>query len=377
MRILYLNAGNETGGGMFHILHMLTKFKEDSTVDCVLGVMEKKELYKRAIAGNISTIHFDHTSKWSIPLLQKMIRFIKINKITHVHTHGPRANVYMNMIKKKVNIPWIVTVHSDPFIDFQDQGIYGKLLTKVHIQAIKNADKVISVSNAIISDLLNAGINEEKIAIIHNGIEFMEEISTEIMPEIPANIRAELGFSEEDFLFIKVARLESVKGHSLALRAFAQLLDQMKGRFHLLLIGDGTMRESLEQFAKDLNIQKNVHFLGEKQDIDRYYEAADVTLLTSISESFPYVLLESARAKTPIISTNVGDVEKLLYKDELGWKVATCDVDGLVEAMKEAVYLHSEGLKMMGKRLYSYASHNFSLDKCANEVYNVYKACNK
>ena len=373
VKILHLNAGNETGGGMYHILRMLGKFKEKAdSVSCVLGVMEKEELYNRAKAANIETVYFENGTRFSMPLLRKIDQFIKTENITHVHTHGPRANVYMNMLKKKVKIPWVVTVHSDPFFDFKDKGLYGKFLTRLHLQAIKNADRIISVCHAFYPPLVNAGINIDNMKTVHNGIDFLNEMCTEFVSE--ENFREQLGFTKEDFLFIKVARLESVKGHSLAIRAFAELVKKESGNFHLLLLGDGSLKNKLIQLVDRLEVKDYVHFLGERKDIERFYEIADVTLLTSLSESFPYVLLESARAKTPIISTNVGDVGKLLYKDELGWKVATCDMDGLVEAMREAVYLQADGLRQMGQRLYSYASSNFSLDKCANEVYNVYKS---
>ncbi|MEI3612000.1 glycosyltransferase family 4 protein [Pseudogracilibacillus sp. SO30301A] len=372
VKILHLNAGNETGGGMYHILRMLGKFKEANSVPCVLGVMEKKELYDRAKAANIETVYFENGTRLSMPLLRKIEQYIKTENITHVHTHGPRANVYMNMLKKKVKIPWVVTVHSDPFFDFKDKGIYGKFLTRLHLQAIKNADRIISVCHAFYPPLVNAGINIDNMKTVHNGIDFLNEMSTEFVPE-SQNFREQLGFTKEDFLFLKVARLESVKGHGFAIRAFAELMKNESENIHLLLLGDGSLKNKLMELVEQLDLKDHVHFLGERKDIDRFYKIANVTLLTSLSESFPYVLLESARAKTPVISTNVGDVGHLIYQDELGWKVATSDMDGLVEAMREAVCLHADGLRQMGQRLYSYASSNFSLDKCAHEVYNVYK----
>ncbi len=373
VKILHLNAGNETGGGMYHILRMLGKFKEAGSVSCVLGVMERAELYQRAKAANIETIYFENGTRFSMPLLRKIEQFIRKENITHVHTHGPRANVYMNMLKKKVKLPWIITVHSDPFFDFQDKGLYGKLLTRLHLQSLKNADRIISVCHAFYPALASAGVNTNQMRTVHNGIDFLEEIGSEFSLEEPQNFREQLGFLPNDFLFIKVARLESVKGHCLAIRAFAELMKSEPENVHLLLLGDGSLKDKLMQLVEQLDLKGHVHFFGERKDIDRFYKIANVTLLTSLSESFPYVLLESARAKTPVISTNVGDVEQLIYQDELGWKVATSDMDGLVEAMREAVCLHADGLRQMGQRLYSYASSNFSLDKCANEVYNVYK----
>src|SRR5690625_5729573 len=88
MKILHLNAGNETVGGMHHILGLLNALNRE---EFVLGVLEKGELYKRATNAGIRTVHFSSNTRMSIPLLHKMIRYIKRENINVVHTHGPRA----------------------------------------------------------------------------------------------------------------------------------------------------------------------------------------------------------------------------------------------------------------------------------------------
>lgn len=373
MKVLYLNAGNETGGGMYHILRMLHRMKQDNSIPFILGVMEKKELYKRATAAKIETVYFKSESRLSVPLLQKIARFIKTKRITHVHTHGPRATVYMNMIKRIVNVRWVVTVHSDPFFDFKERGMYGNVLTRLHVQALKNAEQIISVSNTFHRSFLEAGIPQKSLRTIHNGIDFNEAFAEVVTS--PKSFKKSLGFSADDFLFIKVARLEHVKGHHMALLAFAKVIQTSGQQVHLLLLGDGKLRTSLESLVRTMQLENNVHFYGERKDVHSFYDIADVTLLTSLSESFPYVLLESARAKTPIIATDVGDINYLLHQRELGWKITPGDIGGCVRAMEEAIRLHQEGkLQNIGQNLYKYASTHFSIDKCVNEVYNVYSS---
>lgn len=369
MKVLFLNAGNETGGGMYHILRVLKEMNRHKRATCLLGVLEKKALFEKATEAEIETVYFENDTRASIPLLQKIIRYIKQNKITHVHTHGPRANVYMNIMRRKLQVHWIVTVHSDPFFDFKEKGLYGKFLTRLHIQAIKNAQKIILVSEAFHFPLREVGLQKNRVSIIHNGVDFsLSEENT-----LAHKTRENFGFSQTDFLIVKVARLEYVKGHRIALQAFAQLVKEQQGKCHLLLLGDGQLRASLELFAKELGVDQHVHFYGERIDVSTFYQMADVTLLTSLSESFPYVLLESARARTPIIATDVGDVGKLLATDQLGWKIAVNNVGECVQAMKEAMQLWEQRkLQQYGKNLYIYASLHFSIDKCVNEVYNVY-----
>lgn len=371
MHILFLNAGNETGGGMYHILRVMGQLQGREEATYTLGLFEKKELYERATNQGISTVHFPHRAKWSVHLLRSVIHYIKENNVTIVHTHGPRANVYMQMIKAYVNVKWILTVHSDPIVDFKGKGMLGRVLSTIHLRAMRSADKLISVCDAFHPLLIRHRLKKDKICTIHNGIEF----STDDNEVNVKQERIKRGFKEDDFLFIQVARLEEVKGHELAFIALKNLLQKCdKKQYHLLLIGDGVLKQQLEQFAKDLQIDRHVHFYGNQTDVSSFYQIANVTLLTSYSESFPYVWLESASFKKPIITTSVGDAAYLVKQNENGWKVKINDIDGLVSAMEEAGRLsQTNELMQRGESLYTYARQHFSLKHCTNKLSEVYE----
>src|SRR5690625_6287936 len=93
MKILHLNAGNETGGGMYHILSLLEAFNRE---EFILGVLEEGELLQRAKQADIQTIHFSHKRKMSIPLLRKMKQYLEKEEIHYVHTHGDRKSTRLN-----------------------------------------------------------------------------------------------------------------------------------------------------------------------------------------------------------------------------------------------------------------------------------------
>lgn len=362
MKILHLNAGNETGGGMHHILGLLKEFNRD---EFVLGVLEKGELLKQAKKWGIQTVYFSNHLKLSIPLMRKIAGFIKKERIRFVHTHGPRANVYAKILKKMASFHWIVTVHSDPAHDFMGKGLYGNFLSHIHLNAIRHADRVIAISEPFRTNLNGAGVENRKIITALNGIDFRKKLDS-------PHVRDDFGFSNHDFLFLMVARLEPVKGHQIAFEALAQLLAG-HANCHLLLAGDGSLTDKLKDAARDLGIENHVHFLGHRQDIDKFYGMADVTMLTSLSESFPLVLLESARAKTPVIASDVGGVAELLCDKSYGWRTSPGNIRELTSAMEEAMVFRDRGmLQSMGEKLKSHASSKFSLEIFAENVYNIY-----
>ncbi|WP_077329225.1 glycosyltransferase family 4 protein [Virgibacillus siamensis] len=396
MRILHLNAGNETGGGMHHILGLLNEFNSgknpglqesqyemsqeflpgstketpiSSPDEFTLGVLEKGELLQRAQNAGIRTVHFPNRMKMSIPLMQKMKNHIKNEQIDIIHTHGPRANVYANLLKKMTPFTWVATVHSDPFHDFMGKGKYGNLLTRINVHALKNADRIIAISETFRNGLINAGFQGNRIVTALNGIDFHQGLSQ-------TAAKKDYGFAEDDFVIIMVARLEPVKGHEVALKAFSEIAAKHP-ECKLVLVGEGSLLTRLKLLVNDLNISNHVHFMGHQQHVDPFYQIADLTMLTSYSESFPLVLLESARAKTPVIATDVGGVSQLIQGRQHGWKVAPGNTRELCLAMEEALYAHRKGkLQVIGDKLFTHASRKFSVQTFAEDIYNVYLKMN-
>lgn len=372
--MLHLNAGNETGGGMYYLIRTLSMLNKQYPNQFVLGVLEKKELFARAQNKGIPIINFNLGRSFNPNALRQIIQFIKEENITHVHTHGPRANVLFCILRKFISTKWIITVHSDPTMDFKNTSWKRYLYTSLHLHSIKKADQIISVCRSFYPVFLNSGVDSSKLNTIHNGIDFNKKITFSL--EELNEIKQRKGFNSRDILFIQVARLEYIKGHQYTLEALAKLIDTGYKQVQLLLIGDGTFRGYLEKLTRELNIERYVHFLGEKNnnEVMRLFRLADVTILSSISESFPFVLLESAREKKPVITTNVGDIKHLIKSPNIGWLIESQNSNALKCAMEEAIKAKLTGrLEVMGENFYQYVSRNFTLEKCVQSIYRIYR----
>jgi L-malate glycosyltransferase len=365
VKVLHLNAGNETGGGMFHILSLL---KELNPKEMVLGVFEKGTMYQEARKMGLNVICFEQESRFQITILKKLSTFIKTENIDIVHTHGARANLYGFLLKKfsKCECKWITTIHSDPRDDFLGCGWMGKIYTRLHLLSIKTMDHYFAISNRFKDMLQNFGIKDSFITTIYNGINF------ETPPYVPIT-REQLGLRKKDFVMIMIARLHPVKGHHLAFEALSDIL-ATNSDVQLIIIGDGPMEEELKQMVQKMNIQEHVTFTGYQENIHGYLSISDIMLLTSYSESFPLVILEAARAQIPVISTDVGGVKDLISERKLGWVIPQRDNYALGEAIKEAYHLKNEGvLPFIGFNLFEKASDEFSLQQFSDSVYQAYE----
>lgn len=148
--------------------------------------------------------------------------------------------------------------------------------------------------------------------------------------------RRDLGIGPCDLLLGVVGRLSPVKNFELALTGFAAYLtsgqDQIvqgelsnprsnhgiSSRSHLILVGDGPCRDSLEKLSQDLGITQSVQFIGEKKDAWPYYAAMDVFMSTSHSEGMSQSILEAMASGKAIISTDAGDAKRMLDSERCG-----------------------------------------------------------
>ncbi|UOQ94418.1 glycosyltransferase family 4 protein [Halobacillus shinanisalinarum] len=361
MKVLHLNAGNETGGGMKHILSLLNELDHDQVV---LGVFEDGEMVQRAQELGIETVHFKQAFPFDLSVVFQINRYIQQEKIDIVHTHGPRANVLMRLLKPKLQIPWVLTLHSDPDDDFIGHGVKGELFTRLHKRAIRSADHCMAISERFRKRLLQMNVPNHKITTIYNGIDFSKT------PEMNWE-RKNFGFTEEDFLIAMVARFEPVKQHELAIEAFAAF-KQRNENAHLLLIGDGTLENQLRKLCEKLEVDKSVHFLGFRNDVGALLPMVNLTLLTSKSESFPLVLLESARANVPAVTTDVGGVDQLIPSKGYGWIVDQSKSESIANALNQAALLNGSELQVIGERFRDFASNRYSTQHFADQVENVY-----
>lgn len=367
MRVLHLNAGNETGGGMIHILSLLNQIKSD---DIFLGLFEEGVFKEEAEKKGIQTVMFTQKNRYDLSVLKRVVNFIKKNHIDIVHTHGARANLFGNLIKKNTGIIWMSTVHSDPRNDFLGRGLKGAVFTKLNIAALKKADHLFAISDRFKDMLINFQIESKKITTIYNGIDYNIKKNYDLEA-----LRKESNLQKEDFVIVMVARFDPVKRHTLALNSLSEVVKSNPDfRLKMLLVGDGPFRNEVEKTVHKLGLQKNILFLGYQKDVGKFYQLADVTLLTSKTESFPLVLLESARECTPVITTNVGGVEQMIPSPEYGFIVEVDSAKEIAAAIEKAVELKKNNqLDKMGKKFFEYASGNFSVQSFADSVIKVYK----
>ena len=141
--------------------------------------------------------------------------------------------------------------------------------------------------------------------------------------------------SKDNFVIVSVARLVSVKNHHLLVSALAR--SKVEPLPKLILIGVGPEEESIRSHAIELKISSSVYFMGELENPYPFIKRADLLCVSSNSESFSRVVVESVALQTPVVATDCGGPSEILEDVKFGTIVPVGDVESFSSAIRAAV----------------------------------------
>ncbi len=198
----------------------------------------------------------------------------------------------------------------------------------------------------------------ERLHLLPNGVDLRR-----FAPADRRRARESLGFDAAAPLAVMVARFAPVKGHDLAVEAFARVRERLPGAL-LVLVGHGPQEGRIRTLLEQAGLAGAVVFLPEHTDVPLLFAAADVVLLTSRSESLPRVLVEAAACGRPAVATDVGGCREVVADGESGYVVPAGDAAALAERLLELL-CSPERATAMGLAARALAEKRFSLDAMA------------
>jgi len=257
-----------------------------------------------------------------LPLLAYKYRlFCKKNSIDISLSFMNRPN-YINVLSG-VNCA-IINERAMPSLQYGYDSLQSKI-NKILIRTLyKKADKVLSNSLGNRDDLIN-NFGVKNVDVIYNPVD-IDKIN-----ELALN---DIDFDFEPFTFVTIGRLDSGKNHLLMIEAFSRFKN-IDAR--LLIIGDGDLRDILQDKINKLGMEDKILLLGKQNNPYKYLSRSDCFVFSSNHEGFPNVLLEALACKLPIISTDCQSGPREILKDEYGILTKVADVDEFYEAMKRMV----------------------------------------
>lgn len=364
MKIIHMISGGDVGGAKTHVLSLLAGLHKVETVHMVCFTEGPFAQEARELQIPTTVIQDNHLLR----VRKRILSMIRTEGYEIVHCHGARANLMGLLLRRKTDIPIISTVHSDYRLDYMGRPIAALTYGNINKLALPRFDGWVSVSHHMSKLLASRGFNPQHIYTLYNGVDFSCERPVLSREEYFRKIGLET--DHNSIVFGIAARINPVKDMTTLVRAFSLAVKKLP-YLRLIIAGEGEQEAEIRSLVKELCPPRTVCFAGWEKDIDSFYHAIDVNLLTSLSEGFPYALPEGARMHCATISSMVGGVPYLIDHGKNGLLFQPRDVDTLRDHMLFFAE-HEEERVSMGHALYEKTRAHFSLSVMIQKQRDIY-----
>ena len=294
---------------------------------------------------------------------------VKSSDLIHAHGHPYLSSFVAAKLAKRYAKPFVLTQHNT-FIKY---GNFWDTVERLNDFAVgkavlKEADKIIVVSNATMRYVLSLGADPEKIELLYNGVD-LERFKP--LTGVKDAVREKLGISKNAVVVITVRRLVYKNGVDTLIDS-AKIAIKKNPRLVFLAVGEGPDFAEVKARIEQLGIGNSFRLMGfvSDEDLPVYYNAADFFVLPSKSgEGLPLVALEAMACGLPVVATKVGGISEIMMED-YGKIVPPDNPDALAEAVLE--FSHRE-LSALKNGLRSRIEQKFSWDKNVERLVKIYE----
>jgi glycosyltransferase involved in cell wall biosynthesis len=306
-------------------------------VDIVTGppLPAEGDMYEAAASFGIPVITLPHLVRLVHPLHDliaffQLLRLMSSGKYTIVHTHSSKAGILGRLAARLVRVPVVVhTIHGFPFHGFQPP-IIRNLFILIERMAAHFSDAIVAVSQAIVDQCRAVRIGTgDQFTVIRSG--FDVDQFTQSGP-LRARFRGRYGLNDGEIAIGTISRLADLKGHKYILQMGAELCARYP-QVKFVFIGDGELRNQLQQQAEHLGLGGHLVFTGllDPRDIPGIISAMDFIVHPSLREGLARVLPQSVIAGKKVVSFALDGVSEVISGDATGYVVPTEDVVALRE----------------------------------------------
>ena len=358
------------GGSERQAVQLTRLLREDETYNIFLAAMNDQGVLRGEVekSGFTDIPEFPLTSFYDsnfLKQLRKCVNFLRENKIEIVQTHDFYTNVFGIAAAKLARVPLKIASKRET------GGMRSRSQRIIERQIFKIADRIVVNSEAVKKYLIADGVDEEKIKVIYNGLD-LERLRPKTTDR--AKILSDLHLpTDKKIKFITlVANLRhTVKNQPMFLRAAAKILDKFPDA-HFVLAGEGGLKGDLENLAKNLEIERNTHFIGRCAKIPELLSVSYACVLTSFHEGFSNSILEYMAAGKPVVATSVGGAGEAVIENETGYLIASDDDEALANRLIELLE-DEEKAACFGAKGREIVTEKFSLEKQLKKTLELYK----
>jgi len=289
-------------------------------------------------------------------------RYLRDQRPAILHTFLLTASLYGRLAALLEHVPVVIGTE----VNIYERKRWHHILAERLL--MRGTDRVIASARSVREFYARqVHADPEKVDVIYNAVDWNALRPAE-QPGTRERMRTSLGLSADMKVAGVIARLTEQKGHRFLFEALAAppLAD-----VHLLVVGDGELREALRADAGRLGLASRVHFLGARRDLGELLAAVDVFVMPSLWEGLPLSLILAMGAALPVVATSVAGIPEVVVDGEAGWLVPPGDSAALARALTD-VFADPARAASIGRAARDWVRPRFGVEEYVNAVAGLY-----
>src|ERR1700722_11917971 len=251
-------------------------------------------------------------------------------------------------------------------MDYRPNRVFAPLLFN------RAVDGVVAISNGVADSLATAGVDRQRVIVIHSGVDcdrFRPPTAQE-----RADARAALGISNGEILISAAGALEQRKGHRYLIEAIGALAASASLKLKCFIVGQGSVHKVLQGEIAVIRSLERVKLLGRVDDVRELLWASDIFAMPSLKEGLGVAALEAMASNLPIIASDVGGLHEVVEDDRTGIIVPPANSGKIASAIQRLA--ESDELRaQMGAAARARVVENYSMQKMAARTLALYREC--
>lgn len=294
----------------------------------------------------------------------KIYSILRKSKFDLIHTTGYFADICGQPVAKLLKIPGISTCHGFIYNDRKLKFYY--MLDKIVLRLCR---KIIAVSDGIRTELLRSGLDDSRIEVIQNAV--VNYFNEQELHDLRNENRSNLSIRPDEFVLGFVGRLSEEKGLVYLIEAISEVINNI-ATVRLLIVGDGPLREELEQLVRDKGLGSNIIFTGFQENSEDWFPSFDLFVLPSLTEGTPMVLLEAMAIGIPVIASQVGGIPNIINNEENGILVPSKNSKALSQAILK-VYQSQRLRKILSLNAKKTIKKKYNIKNWIKKIEDIYQ----
>ena len=323
MRVVEIMATGTNGGAQEHVYSLVSRLCRDRYDVRVISLSHGSSVRRLQKAGIEASVIDEPDDQLAVRAVAEELAAFEPEV---VHNHMYRAEVVgtlaaLHLGEQGCRRPAVIsTVHSSRVRCVEDRDKLRRLTPLM--------DRLIVVSKAIERKIAEEGRTGAPISLIYNGVDLQRYNHQQPC----CTLHEGYGIDPEAPIVGVVARLEAEKGHRTLLDAWPDVLAAVPNAW-LLIVGEGSERDSLDSQAQSLGIEHRVVFTGRREDVPAVTAALDISVLPSYREAQGLSVLEAMALSRPVVASAVGGIPEMIEDGVTGLLVPPHDCEALAAAI--------------------------------------------